>query len=102
MIVQLVRFRSALSDEDVRATFARRAASYRAVPGLRQKYYLSYPGGEHGAVYLWESPEDMAAFRRSELAGTMREAYQLEGDPRVETADVDLILHDGPGGAARP
>ena len=103
MIVQLVRFRSALSDEEVRATYARRAPSYRDVPGLRQKYYLTYPTGEHGAVYVWESPEDLAAFRRSELARTMREAYRLEGDPQVEIAGVELALHDeGARGAARP
>ncbi|MCW2611495.1 MAG: hypothetical protein JWM15_2741, partial [Cryptosporangiaceae bacterium] len=44
----IVRLRSAVSVEEVRATDARRAPGYRAVPGLRQKYHLSRPTGEHG------------------------------------------------------
>jgi heme-degrading monooxygenase HmoA len=102
MIVQLVRFTSALSDDEVRGRYAERAPRYRGVPGLRQKYYLSYPTGEHGAVYVWDSVDDLEAFRRSELARTLRDAYQVVGDPQVEVAGVDLVLHDGSGGAARP
>ncbi len=65
-----------------------------------QKYYLSFPdSGEHGAVYLWESADALRAFSGSDLARTIPDAYQVDGDPQVEIADVALVLHDG---AARP
>ena len=43
MLVQIVRYRTGLSDAEVRATLESRAADYAAVPGLVQKYYLSFP-----------------------------------------------------------
>ena len=58
MLVQIVRYRSRLTDEDVLATVESRATEYLAVPGLLQKYYLRFPEtGEHGGVYLWASRE---------------------------------------------
>ena len=38
MLVQIVRYRSRLTDEDVLATVESRAPEYLAVPGLLQKY----------------------------------------------------------------
>ena len=51
MIVSLVRFRSALSDDEFQATFEDRADGYLSVPGLVEKIYLRYrETGEYGAV----------------------------------------------------
>ena len=94
MIVQIVRFTSRMDAEAVQATYVERAPRYRKVPGLVQKYYLAYPSGEHGAVYVWESAEALAEFRRSDLARTIAEAYQVEGDPESEVCDVVLALHE--------
>lgn len=94
MIVQIVRYRSGLTDEDVRATVEARAPQYLAVPGLVQKYYLRFPeSGEHGGVYLWASRESFQAFRESELAGTISDAYRVEGPPQVELAEVSKVLY---------
>jgi heme-degrading monooxygenase HmoA len=93
MLVQIVRFRSGLDDERVLATYQARAPRYREVTGLLQKYYLAFPTGEHGAVYVWDSPQSMQAFRESDLARTIPEAYQVKGTPSVEVADVSLVLH---------
>ena len=94
MIVQIVRYRSGLTDEDVLATVEARAAEYLAVPGLVQKYYLRFPDtGEHGGVYLWASRESFEAFRESDLARTISEAYQVEGPPHVEIAGVSKVLY---------
>ena len=93
MIVQIVRFSSAMDDEHVLATYHQRAPRYRKVPGLVQKYYLAYPSGEHGAVYVWDSPEAMHTFRQTDLAHTIPEAYQVKGEPHVEVCDVVLALH---------
>ncbi len=92
MIVQIVRFASSLDDAQVVATYQERAPRYRQVPGLLNKYYLSYPTGEHGAVYVWESPEAMEAFRQGDLARTIADAYQVQGEPQVEVAAVQLVL----------
>ena len=93
MLVQIVRYRSGLGDEDVRATMESRAADYLAVRGLVQKYYLRFPeSGEYGGVYLWASQPSFQAFRESELARTIRDAYRVEGSPLVELADVCKVL----------
>jgi hypothetical protein len=98
MLVQIVRFNSTLSAADVQAMYEARADRYRTVPGLLQKYYLSFANGEHGAVYLWASAEALARFRESDLARSIPEAYQVRGTPEVQVAEVALVLR--PGAAA--
>jgi heme-degrading monooxygenase HmoA len=93
MVVQIVRFRSALSDEEVLKLYGARAPRYRSVAGLVQKYYLRYPEtGEHGAVYVWESQAALAAFRESDLARSIGDAYRVQGEKRVEPAEVVMVL----------
>jgi heme-degrading monooxygenase HmoA len=93
MIVQLVRFKSGLSDANVIETYQARAPRYRALKGLIQKYYLRFPTtGEYGAVYVWESEEAMKEFRESELGRTISTAYQVQGAADAETAEVALVL----------
>jgi hypothetical protein len=73
--------------------YAERANRYRALPGLIDKYYLRFDAtGEHGAVYLWRSPEALAEFRESELARSIPDAYQVVGTPEVITATVVMQL----------
>jgi heme-degrading monooxygenase HmoA len=94
MIVRIVRFRSRLSEEKVLSTYRDRSARYRKVPGLRQKYYLHFPEtSEYGAVYVWDSPEALSQFNDSDLARTIPDAYQVEGTPGTESAEVVLALH---------
>ena len=93
MIVSVVRFTSRLSDDAVQAMFEGRAASYRQVPGLVEKLYLRFSDtGEFGAVYVWVSEEALERFRESELARSIPLAYEVEGSPRVELADVCLVV----------
>jgi len=93
MIVQLVRFKSGLTNEEVVETYAARAQRYRALPGLIQKHYLRFPAaGRHGAVYLWESSAALASFRDSELARSIAGTYRVEGAPEVEIAEVVMVL----------
>ncbi len=94
MIVSIVRFTSALSAADVQALYEHRAERYRQVPGLVEKIYLQFrETGESGAIYVWESEEALLRFRESELAGSISDAYQVEGSPSVELADVCLVVH---------
>jgi heme-degrading monooxygenase HmoA len=93
VIVSLVRFTSRLPDEEVVAMFEKRSDRYRKVPGLVEKLYLRFRDtGEFGAVYVWESEEDLERFRESELARTIPTAYQVEGESSLEVADVPLVV----------
>jgi heme-degrading monooxygenase HmoA len=93
MIAQIVRFKSGLSDERVLATYEARAPQYRALKGLKQKYYLKFSEtDEHGAVYLWDSKASLEAFRKSDLASTIPTAYQVEGAPDVTVAEWVMTL----------
>lgn len=85
MVIQIVRFRSRLSSREVLQIYEARAPQYRALPGLLQKYYLRFPAtGEHGAVYLWDTQEALTRFRQSDLAGSIPEAYQIQGGTDVQ------------------
>jgi heme-degrading monooxygenase HmoA len=93
VIVSLVRFTSRLPDEEVVAMFEKRYDQYRNGPGLVEKLYLRFRDtGEFGAVYVWESEQDLARFRESELARTIPTAYQVEGESSLEVADVPLVV----------
>jgi hypothetical protein len=92
VIVSIVRFRSGLTDEEVQDLYQARADRYQQVPGLVEKLYLRYRSGEHGAVYVWESEQALEEFRASELGRSIGTAYQVEGGPQTELADVTLLV----------
>ena len=93
MLIQIVRFKSGLPEEQVVKTYEGRAAQYRAVKGLLQKYYLRFrETGEHGAVYLWQSEDALNDFRKSDLYRTIPSAYQVQGSPHVQMADLVMAL----------
>jgi heme-degrading monooxygenase HmoA len=93
MIVQIVRFKSGLSDEMVLKMYEARAPQYRTLKGLRQKYYLRFPmTGEHGAVYLWESETALEEFRESGLGRSISTTYQIQGASDVRMAEVVMTL----------
>jgi heme-degrading monooxygenase HmoA len=101
MIVQVVKFKTGLSDEEVAQTIAERAPQYEALPGLRQKLYIKEQATrEYGGIYLWEDEDSMREFRESELAATIPEAYRVEGEPRIEVFEVVSVLRHERGIAA--
>jgi heme-degrading monooxygenase HmoA len=98
MIVQVVMFKSSLSDKDVRRTIEDRAPQYRALPGLLQKLYVKdEETGEYGGIYVWRDEESLQEFRQSELAKTIPEAYKVEGQARRETVEVIYVLREDVG-----
>jgi heme-degrading monooxygenase HmoA len=93
MTALIVKFKSQLSMEELLRISEERVDRYRALDGLLQKYYLEYQEENHyGAVYIWESVEDIKAFRESDLYRTIPEAYQLEGDPEITMGEVAMTL----------
>jgi hypothetical protein len=94
----LVRVRSRLPFDEVMKIVDERAPEFRALEGLRQKYYLQDPAtGEACGLYLWDSPEALAAYRDSELRASIAEAYQAGGEPRVEVFTVVKTLREDRG-----
>ena len=94
-LILLVRFRSALPMEEVTRIMEERAPEFRALTGLQQKYYLHDPAtGDVAGLYLWESTEAFADYRDSELRATIAQAYQAEGEPRIEVYGVLSTLRD--------
>jgi Putative mono-oxygenase ydhR len=98
VILQVVKFRSGLSPDDVRRTIGERAPAYEALPGLLQKLYIRDPRtGDYGGVYLWDDGTSLQEFRRSELGRSIGEAYRVEGRPRKETFEVMAVLRAAEG-----
>jgi len=94
-LVLLVKFKSSLPLDEIKEIVDERAPEFRALAGLRQKYYLRDAAtGEYAGLYLWESAADLAAFRDSELRASIAAAYQTEGEPRIEVFDVLKVLRE--------
>jgi heme-degrading monooxygenase HmoA len=93
MVTLIVRFKSGMTYEELIKKSEERAPQYRALKGLIQKYYLKYPDtNEYGAVYLWDSMDSLNAFSKSELRQTIPEAYQIQGEPEIQAAEVIMPL----------
>jgi hypothetical protein len=96
MIIQIIRFKSELTHDEIKRRFIERSDRYRKVPGLMQKYYVKFTEtGEYGGIYVWDSPESLDAWRSGNLSGTLSETYQIEGEPARELTEVMLVLHEG-------
>ena len=101
MIVQTVKFRSSLADEEVLRIIRERAPRFCALPGLVQKWYVREAAtGEICGIYLWDSEESLASFRASELARTIPEAYAVVAAPRIETFEMLFPLREMPPAVA--
>jgi hypothetical protein len=94
-VVHFVKLRSGLMDEDVLTVMQQRSDRFREVPGLVQKIYgREAETGEYCGIYIFESQEALDAFRQTELARTIREAYQVDS-ARIERFDVLFTLYPG-------
>ena len=95
MIIQFIKFESALTEEEVLTTAKERADQFRLIPGLVQKYYVKREGpGEYGGVYIWDSLESLEKFKKSELAATIPKAYKVVETPSVEIIDIMFELRE--------
>jgi heme-degrading monooxygenase HmoA len=92
-LILLVKFKSPLTLEEVTEVVQKRIDEFRALDGLQQKYYLQdTQTGEYGGLYLWESAGAFTEYRNSALRATIAEAYQTEGEPRIEVFNVLEVL----------
>lgn len=95
MVVQYITLKSELPEPELLKIAHERATSFRMIPGLIQKYYvrLSEPG-QYAGIYIWRSRADLMAFRNSELAASIGQAYQVVGPPTVIVSDLLFQLRN--------
>ena len=95
MILQIVKLRTELSEDELLKVARERAPQFRALEGLIQKYYVRRDGpGEYAGVYVWDSQESLEAYRDSELARSIAKAYGVAEPPVVEVNEVLFPLRD--------
>ena len=93
MIIQTIKFKSRLSEEEVIRIAREREPQFRAIPGLVQKYYIKpAQDGYFGGIYVWDSVESFTAYRASDLAASIPQAYGVIGTPEIEVVDVIFQL----------
>jgi heme-degrading monooxygenase HmoA len=94
-IIQIVRIKTELSEEELLKKAKERETHFRAIPGLIQKYYIKLGSpGEYGGVYIWDSSESLNAFKESELAATIPQAYEVIEAPSIEIHDILFQLRE--------
>lgn len=92
-IIQIVKLRTFLEEDEVLKIAKERAPQFKAIPGLIQKYYVRASPPHHFAgVYIWDSMESLQSFRESELAASIPQAYKLIEAPEIELLDVMFEL----------
>ena len=88
MIIQIIKFESALSEDEVMTVAEERVPLFQELAGLLQKYYIKLAQPNHyGGIYVWDSKESMSAYRESDLAASIPAAYKVVGKPQVEIVD---------------
>jgi hypothetical protein len=86
--ILFVRIKSDLDAEEFDRRLLERRPRFRDVPGLAQKIYgRDDATGDVCGMYFFESDEALAAFRETELARTIPDAYEAI-DVRREVYDV--------------
>jgi heme-degrading monooxygenase HmoA len=92
-IIQIIRLKTSLKEEEVLKIAKERSPQFKAIPGLVQKYYVRAAPPHHFAgVYIWDSMESIQAYRESELAASIPQAYKLLEAPEIELLDVMFEL----------
>jgi len=87
-VVLFVRVKSDLLFDELERRVLERKPSFLEVPGLIQKIYGRDPQtGDVCGIYFFDSPEKLKAFRDTELAKTIPDAYEAT-DVRREVFEV--------------
>ena len=95
MILQIIKLKSNLSEEELLNRAKTREPQFKAIPGLLQKYYVKLgQASEYGGVYIWESQKALDAYRISDLAKSIPEAYEIIEAPNIEIMDILFQLRE--------
>ena len=89
MIIQIIKLKTNLAEEEILRRAREREPQFKAIPGLLQKYYVKIgDSGQYGGIYVWDSPESLKSYRESDLAASIPEAYEIIEAPNIELLDV--------------
>jgi heme-degrading monooxygenase HmoA len=92
----LIYFKSGLNMEDVLKKFEERADKYRNVQGLLQKLYIREELTDRvGGVYIFDSKENLEAFRNSDTMKSIGDSHKLAEPPTIKVFDVVKVLYEG-------
>lgn len=95
MILQMIKLKSSLPEEELMHRAKEREPQFKAIPGLLQKYYVKLDDpGHYGGVYIWDSKESLVAYRESDLAKSIAKAYEVVEPPTIEVMNVLFQLRD--------
>lgn len=95
MIIQFIKFESALSEDEVLDVAESRLDQFRALPGLLQKYYVKLnKENSYGGIYVWDAMDSLKEYRESDLAASIPAAYKVVGKPDVEILETFSQLRD--------
>ena len=95
MILQIIKLKSNLPEEELLNKAKERERHFKAIPGLIQKYYVKTDQpGQYGGIYVWDSPEALQSYRKSDLAKSIPEAYEITEAPDVEIMDILFQLRN--------
>lgn len=93
MILQIIKLKSNLPEEELLIKAKEREPQFKDIPGLLQKYYVKTDQpGQYGGIYIWESQESLNAYRASDLAKSIPEAYEIVEAPNIEMMDIIFQL----------
>mgnify|MGYP001819812965 CR=1 FL=1 len=95
MIIQIIKLKSKLPEEELLRRAKEREAQFKSLPGLLQKYYvkLEQPG-QFGGIYIWDSEESLKSYGKSALASSIPEAYEIVEAPNIEILNVLFKLRE--------
>lgn len=93
-LIQIVRFKTTLSEEALLRVAKEREPMFRAITGIVQKYYIKLGENEYGGVYIWDSKTSFDDYKKSKLAATIAEAYQVTGQPKIEVMEILFNLRE--------
>lgn len=95
MEIYFIVFKSGLHPEEVIRNFKERAAKYREIKGLVQKYYVhDESSGEFGGIYLFDTKENMEAFSNSDVAKSIGSAQKFIEPPTEKYFTVSHVLYE--------
>ena len=95
MILQIIKLKSNLAEEQLLNKARERKPQFKAIPGLLQKYYVKTgQPGQYGGIYVWDSQESLQSYRESDLAKSIPEAYEIVEAPNIEIMDILFQLRN--------
>ena len=89
MIIQIIKLKSSLPEEELLKKARERVPQFKALPGLLQKYYVKTgQPGQYAGIYVWDSPDSLQSYRESDLAKSIPGAYEIVEAPEIEIMDI--------------